>query len=209
MSVLTFDSVSPTLGGQCLYPGIDLAISPGEIIAIMGVSGIGKSMLLSCISDRQAHTGKITNSVGFFSVFQDQSQLFPWMTIKRNLEISLSNNNWKQNIAEWNLEKYLDRYPYQLSVGQKQRWVLFRALGRPEPLLLCDEPLSAVDGITKLSLARDFRKKVKSNKRSVLWITHDVLEAQSISDRILILRKEQHVWIDPTLPSKSILDEIY
>lgn len=203
--VIALNQVSPSVGGQSLYPGITIDVRDGEILAVMGKSGVGKSLLLDCISGSyHDHSGKISRKGKVFRVYQDHDQLFPWMTIGENMSIAGCHDTALSISHKWNLDKYWNHKPHQLSVGQRQRMTLIRALGRPESILLCDEPLSAVDGLTALDLAKEFRELAHESNKCVIWITHDTLEAQSVADRYLVLKSTDHF----VLPSNVTTDEI-
>lgn len=201
-NLLTLHNIAPMLQGRSLYPGISLSVRPNTVIAIMGASGVGKSLLLRSIDCKTQHSGTISYTGKCFNVFQDHRQLFPWMTVKQNLD--LVSTSYQDLIQEWQLDSLLTRRPTEMSIGQRQQFTLLRALTQPNQLLLCDEPLSAVDGITKLTLAQKFRQFVINSNRSALWVTHDAMEACTISDQILILKKDKFVVVDRanTTPEK-------
>ena len=207
--MIGLDQVSPRIGSQSLYPGITIDVANGEILAVMGKSGVGKSLLLDCISGSyHDHFGKISKGAKVFRVYQDHDQLFPWMTIRENMSIAGCHDTALSICQRWNLDKYWDSKPHQLSVGQRQRMTLIRALGRPELILLCDEPLSAVDGLTALDLAKEFRELAHESNKCVIWITHDILEAKSVADRYLVLSVDGHVVLSPNVTADEILSKI-
>jgi len=190
--MLKLQNVSPIIAGRVLFQGLDLKLDIGEVVVIMGRSGIGKTSLFRCVSDvAYPFQGRICREKDFFHVYQDQHQLFPWLTIEENFRLAKCLGKARQICGEWGLDHHWKKKPGMLSVGEKQRFTLTRALCRPEPLLLCDEPLSAVDSITALSLAEDFKSKAHACGKSVLWITHSILEARRVGDRIVILHQDR------------------
>jgi NitT/TauT family transport system ATP-binding protein len=167
--------MSVTIDGRDLFLPITFAVEPNTITVIMGSSGIGKSSLLN----------KISNS-DTFTVFQDSHQLFPWYTVRKNLEL-VCDSNYCTTVNEWNLSQLLDKKPNSISGGQRQRFTLIRALYSGKKILLCDEPLSGLDSVTRYQVLIDFKNKVKQLGFCVLWVTHDLHEATLIGDNILLL----------------------
>lgn len=199
--MLKLQNVSPIIAERVLFQGLDLELAAGEITVIMGRSGIGKTSLFRCISDLSyPFQGIVSREKDFFHVFQDQHQLFPWLTMEENFRLANCLDQARQICEEWKLDHHWKKKPSMLSVGEKQRFTLIRALCRPEPLLLCDEPLSAVDSITALSLAKDFRSKAHACGKSVLWITHSIIEARCVGDRIVVLHQDR--------PSEILLPDL-
>lgn len=192
--ILRLAGVSPVINGRALYPGVTLGLEPNTVVAVMGVSGVGKSQLLNCINTDQNHTGIVIAESQCFNVFQDHRQLFPWLTVEQNL--AMVSHRYHALVEEWQLTHLLARWPTELSIGQRQQLTLLRALTQDHEILLCDEPLSAVDGITKLRLARDFKSFVQRQNRAALWVTHDVMEACAISDHVLVLKPSHSLLID-------------
>jgi ABC-type nitrate/sulfonate/bicarbonate transport system ATPase subunit len=200
--------LSPVIDGKPLYNGINIKLYEGKTLAIMGKSGIGKTLLLECLAHNWQHVGKNYLATDFFRVFQDDMQIFPWMTVEKNLKLACQNNIFFEIIRSWKLQDCLNKLPVQISVGQRQRITLARALARKENILLCDEPLSSVDSLSRIEIAMDFKKMLKKLKKTIVWITHDVLEAKSISDKILVINKKNHAWHEPNEKSKIILQSI-
>ena len=205
--MLELQNVSPIIAGRVLFQGLDLKLAAGEIAVIMGRSGIGKTSLFQCISDVESPCqGQIFRGKNFFHVYQDQHQLFPWLTMEENFRLANCLDQARQTCKEWNLDHHWKKKPSRLSVGEKQRFTLIRALCRPESLLLCDEPLSAVDSITALPVAEDFKIKAHAHGKSVLWITHSIMEARCVGDRIVILHQDRPCEI---LPPDLTVEEFY
>lgn len=173
--MLHVNNMTVTIDGRDLFSPITFAVEPNTITVIMGSSGIGKSSLLN----------KISNS-DTFTVFQDSHQLFPWYTVRKNLEL-VCDSNYCTTVNEWNLSQLLDKKPNSISGGQRQRFTLIRALYSGKKILLCDEPLSGLDSVTRYQVLIDFKNKVKQLGFCVLWVTHDLHEATLIGDNILLL----------------------
>lgn len=184
-------NLAPVVDGHVLYPGIDFELEPGKITVVIGHSGIGKTSLFNAITGDITHSGLVESLDVHMRVFQGSGQLLPWFTVEENLDlISAKQKNYNDLVKNWNLDQHLSNYPYQLSVGQRQRFVLIGAIFSGRKLLLCDEPLSGVDGITALRISRDFRQAVQDNQIKCMWITHDLIEAESIADQVILLDRE-------------------
>ncbi|KAB3530484.1 ABC transporter ATP-binding protein [Alkaliphilus pronyensis] len=179
-------------------------VEKGEIIAIVGPSGCGKSTILSIIAGLiEPSSGEVlidgervslaNKRVGY--MFQ-ADHLFQWRTILENVLIGLEiqNNVTEESIAR--IEKLLDtyglgdfkgHYPNQLSGGMRQRVALIRTLAIEPNLLLLDEPFSALDYQSRLAVSDDISKIIRSEKKTAVMVTHDIAEAISMADRVVVL----------------------
>lgn len=180
---------------------ISFDVNEGSLIAIVGSSGCGKSTLLSIISELdKATSGEIIfykdNPVIGYMLQEDA--LFSHMTILDNILLGLKilEINTDDNIkyatdllSKYNLEKFKDKYPHELSGGMKQRVALIRTLAIKPDLLLLDEAFSALDFTTRLSVNDDVYKIIKSMNKTTIMVTHDLNEAISMADYIVVLSK--------------------
>lgn len=183
---------------------VDLHIDDGELICLLGPSGCGKTTLLRIVAGLEKpeigevydHNGLVTGpnkDRGF--IFQQYS-LFPWLTVLDNVMFGL---NLSGKSKEDNLEaakRYLDRvglsdfkdsYPHELSGGMKQRVAIIRSLLNHTPILLMDEPFSAVDMQNRHSLQEQLIGVWKRFNSTILFVTHDVDEAIYLADRIVVM----------------------
>lgn len=168
----------------------------------MGHSGCGKTSLFRALRKQIPFTGEtVILPENIFSVFQDHDQLFPWFTVEKNLDM-VCERDWRDLADRWKISDLIHHKPTQLSVGQKQRFTLLRGICSKRKILLCDEPLSAVDGITAMTIIKDFADIVHEKEKICLWITHDITEARSLSDQILVINDSS-----PTLLPSSSSDE--
>ena len=176
----------------------------GHFTSIVGPSGCGKSTLLSIICGlEKASSGTIymdnsilttkNHNIGYML---QRDYLLDWRTIYKNvllgLEIRKTLNKGSEEYANFLLEKYglaefKNKYPSQLSGGMRQRAALIRTLALSPMLLLLDEPFSALDYQTRLKVSDDIGKILKKEKKTAILVTHDISEAISMADRILIL----------------------
>ena len=177
---------------------ISFSINPGEFIAIVGPSGCGKSTILSILcnllekSDGTIETDKNTS----FGYMLQQDCLFPWRTILDNclLGLEITRQNTKENhehvlklLKTYGLEEFIHSYPSNLSGGMRQRVALIRTLATKPDILLLDEPFSALDYQSRLAVSDDVYRIIKKEKKSAIMVTHDLAEAISMADRIIVL----------------------
>ncbi|AIQ75853.1 MULTISPECIES: ABC transporter ATP-binding protein [Paenibacillus] len=183
---------------------INLQVSDGEFVCVLGPSGCGKSTLLEIVAGLlKQSTGEIildgkvqsgtSRDIGV--VFQD-SALFPWRTIRRNIEFGLEiagvprserRERAIRTIDLVGLGGFADKYPHQLSGGMRQRAGLARTLVADPQVILMDEPFSAVDHLTRLTLQDEIIRIWQQEKKTVFFITHDVAEAVYLATRIVLL----------------------
>jgi ABC-type nitrate/sulfonate/bicarbonate transport system ATPase subunit len=184
--------------------GIDLSIAPGEFVSIVGASGCGKSTLLRLIVGLdQDYTGEIVldgervkgTSLDRGIVFQDH-RLLPWMTVAQNVELALLNSGMsaerkraivQEHIHLVRLDGFENAFPKQLSGGMAQRAAIARALVNRPKVLLLDEPLGALDALTRVHLQRELQRIWMEHRTTVVMVTHDVEEAVYLSDRIVVM----------------------
>ena len=182
----------------------NLLINDHEIISLVGQSGCGKSTLLRIIGGlEKASTGfiKLNNKIikkpssNIGMVFQDP-RLMPWLNVYDNIKLSILNENKKQQkvkisktLQKVGLENCENLWPRELSGGMAQRVAIARTLVREPKVLLLDEPFSALDSFTKTNLHQHVKELWASLKLTIIMVTHDINEATSMSDRILIVQK--------------------
>ncbi|WP_461538363.1 ABC transporter ATP-binding protein [Spongorhabdus nitratireducens] len=207
--LLTLDGIQCGYAEQTVINGIDLQIGQGEICALLGSSGCGKTTTLRTIAGFepvQQGSIKLGNTLlaspsylmppeqrGLGMVFQDYA-LFPHLTVLDNVTFGLKgqsdkNHRGKQLLELVGLPKLENRYPHELSGGQQQRVALARALA-PEPaLLLMDEPFSNLDTDLRRQLSREVRQILKQNGTSAILVTHDQEEAFAFADKIGVMNQ--------------------
>jgi sulfonate transport system ATP-binding protein len=173
--------------------GLDLDIASGEFVALIGRSGTGKSTLLRALAglDREvAGYGQILVPDAVSVVFQD-SRLLPWKRLLGNVVFGLragdAAERGRQALAEVGLAGRERAWTYELSGGEQQRASLARSLVREPQLLLADEPFGALDALTRIRMHALLRKLCQAHKPAVLLVTHDVDEAITLADRVILL----------------------
>ncbi len=176
--------------------GLSFSVNEGEFVAIIGPSGCGKTTLLSLAAGLLSPSeGSVTRdgSVGYML---QRDELFPWRTIEKNLLLPLevkraltpeAKERTRALAEKYGLKGFLSSYPAQLSGGMRQRAALIRTLAGEPDLLLLDEPFSALDYQTRLNVARDVAGIIRREGKTALLITHDISEAISLADRVIVL----------------------
>ena len=212
--VLRFEKVSmhyhSKQGETVALDKVNFSVAEQEFVAIIGPSGCGKTTLLSLAAGLISPTkGSVLTSGCSFGYMLQKDELFPWRTIEKNifLPLEIKRANTPQNRAhaislaeKYGLKQFLKNYPSSLSGGMRQRAALIRTLAVNPDVLLLDEPFSALDYQTRLTVCDDVYKIIRSEKKTALLITHDISEAISVADRIFVLSKRPaHVVAQHTL----------
>ena len=183
--------------------GISFSIAAGELVSLVGPSGCGKSTLLRLIAglDLQDSGELLVGKKKIAGpnaerglVFQDPN-LFPWLTVRRNIEVGLvargvlheKRNEVDEFMRLVGLEAFANAYPHHLSGGMAQRVALARALINHPKVLLLDEPLGALDAFTRMRMQDEVLRLWENRRTTMLLVTHDIDEAIYMSDRILIM----------------------
>ena len=189
---------------------ISFQMEEGEFVSIVGPSGCGKSTLLSLIAGLERPTaGSIlvdgeavrapTSKAGFMP---QQDQLFPWQTIWGNVTLALAirqgdtpeaQSRVRELLARYGLTDFSEKLPGQLSGGMRQRCALIRTLAADPKILLLDESFSALDYQTRLSVSADICRIIRQERKTALLVTHDISEAISMSDRVVVLSRRPAV----------------
>lgn len=209
--MIDFIDVVASRGARAVLRGVTLSIAGGEVVALVGRSGSGKTTMLRLAirmleldrgdvhvagrSIREWDPITLRRQTGY--VIQDVG-LFPHLTVAQNIAVVPRLLQWDEGrIAHRSHEllsaigldadTFADRRPHELSGGQRQRVGLARALAADPPVLLMDEPFGALDPITRAELHREFRRLQQVMPRTVLLVTHDLGEAFAIADRVAVL----------------------
>ena len=201
--VLRFDNVSmhyhSKQGETVALENASFSVLEGEFVAIIGPSGCGKTTLLSLSAGLLKPTkGKVRTNGCSFGYMLQKDELFPWRTIEKNifLPLEIKGSDTPEHRAralalaeKYGLKQFLKNYPSSLSGGMRQRAALIRTLSVNPDVLLLDEPFSALDYQTRLSVCDDVYKIIREERKTALLITHDISEAISVADKIFVLSK--------------------
>jgi ABC transporter related len=184
---------------------VSFKVNEGEFVSLVGPSGCGKTTILSLtaglikptsgeiLMDGKRLNGKAGDKVGYML---QRDQLFEWRTIRDNVMLGLEiqkkktpeNVEYADNLLnKYGLKDFTKHYPGQLSGGMRQRVALIRTLAFRPKILLLDEPFSALDFQTRLSVCDDVFSIIRSENKTALLVTHDISEAVSLSDRVIVL----------------------
>jgi len=184
----------------------DLKVSKDEFVAIVGPSGCGKTTMLSIMSGiLPATSGKvlidgvdIQESKTYIGYMFQRDELFEWRTVWQNImlgleikkQVSAEQSEYAKSLIEkYGLKDFINKKPRELSGGMRQRVALIRTLVLNPQILLLDEPFSALDFQTRLSVCDDVANIIKSEHKTAILVTHDISEAISMADRVVVLTK--------------------
>ena len=197
-----------------ILSNLNLSVMRNEFLCILGSSGCGKTTLLRCIAGFERYNGSIlvdgeektSSGTDRIMVFQDFNQLFPWMTVEKNIQYPLKlqgihKKNELKNISKEVLNKvklsnYEQYYPYQLSGGMFERVAIAKALALKPKIILMDEPFAALDAITRSKLQEELLTISAEEKCTIIFITHNIQEAIILGTRIIVLEKGGKILID-------------
>jgi len=186
-------------GGRKVLRNINLTLQPGEFVSLLGRSGSGKSTLLKALArlDHQvAETGELNVPDHCAVAFQD-SRLLPWLRLLDNIVLGEKSKDirarGRQALTEVGLGGRENDWPNTLSGGEQQRAALARCLVRKPALLLADEPFGALDALTRINMQALLRELYQQHQPAVLLVTHDVDEAISLSQRVIVLENGEIV----------------
>ena len=185
---------------------VSFDLEEGEFVSLVGPSGCGKSTLLSVIAGLEPITGgtaeicgePITGTSPLIGLMPQQDQLFEWETIRRNVLLGLRIRGDRDPehierveslLERYGLAAFADKHPAQLSGGMRQRCALIRTLATDPRLLLLDEPFSALDYQTRLQVTDHIWRILREQEKTALLVTHDISEAVSMSDRVIVLSR--------------------
>ncbi len=230
-NILSINNLTKTYhtpkGETLAIDDISLDIKEGEIIGIVGSSGCGKSTLLNILAGLDKdYKGKISNHNLLSSYMLQSDALLPWLNVLDNACIGLKlmhiktkeNVNYVKNLLKsFGLESFMDEMPNNLSGGMKQRVALVRTLAIKPKIIFLDEPLSALDYVTRLTITDEIYTSLKKMNVTTILISHDIAECTSFCDRVVVLSKRpakvKNIYNiklkNPTIPSKNRKDELF
>jgi ABC-type nitrate/sulfonate/bicarbonate transport system ATPase subunit len=191
-------------GGEAIsvLENINLAVADGEFVCLLGPSGCGKSTLLNTMAGFLSPTRgevRVDNEIVLgpdprrIFVFQERG-VFPWLTVEGNIAFGLgklTRAERERRIAHYvqmvGLQGFEKAYPSELSGGMKQRLEVARALAVNPDMLLLDEPFGALDSITRLTMRRELLRIWEAERKTIVFVTHDIDEAVQLADRVVVM----------------------
>ena len=217
--ILALQNVSKSFGSTSVLADVSLSIQPGEVVGIVGFSGAGKSTLIALLAGLELPD---SGSVTFHGqpvrapgpergiVFQNYS-LLPWLSAYENVSLAVEQvfGHWPKEKQRAQVERFIhlvgldharERKPAQLSGGMRQRVALARALAADPEVLLMDEPLSALDALTRATLQDSLERIARASGKTIVLVTNDVDEAILLADRILPLSAGPGATLGPEFP---------
>lgn len=177
---------------------LDLSVEPGEFISIVGPSGCGKSTILSMLAGQLTPSEgnlKVNGTIGYML---QKDHLLPWRNIRNNalLGLEIQKKLTPENITytefllkQYGLGDFTEHFPWQLSGGMRQRVALIRTLSIHPDILLLDEPFSALDYQTRLSVSDEIGTIIRKEGKTAILVTHDISEAICLADKVFVLTK--------------------
>ena len=229
MGSIELVKVRKDFGGFAVINGVDLKVEDGEFTVFVGPSGCGKSTLLRLIagledisSGQVLIDGKDVSRVGpsqrgLSMVFQSYA-LYPHMSVRNNIAFALKMDKQPKDVIEQkvkkaagilNLTDYLERKPRQLSGGQRQRVAIGRAIVREPKAFLFDEPLSNLDAALRVQMRLEIGDLHQSLKTTMIYVTHDQVEAMTMADKIVVLNKGEVAQIGSPLELYNRPDNLF
>lgn len=209
--ILTVTNLGKKYGTKIALQEVDLTINQGEFIALVGMSGGGKSTLLRLIAGLERPTSGIiqfANQRPVIRVMFQNDRLLPWLTVFENVTFHRHEEKLKERANEMltlvGLADLANHYPEQLSGGQKQRVALARALMAQPQLLLLDEPLGALDALTRRKMQNLILDVCQTQNLTTILVTHDVQEAARMADRIVVIKDSTNCYEEQGALKKDV-----
>lgn len=197
---IQIEHLSKSFGETAVLKNIDLDVKSGEFIAIVGKSGCGKSTLLRLIAGLEKKTTgslllnkqSVADQADGTRVLFQEPRLLPWKSVLENIAICAIDREREaviETLKSVGLEEKAGEWPNKLSGGQRQRVALARALSTNPKLLLLDEPLGALDALTRLDMQALIESLWQHSGFTALLVTHDVSEAVALADRVILIEE--------------------
>ncbi len=185
--MITFKNFTVKYGDKTVFDGFNLDVSLSGNTAVLGESGSGKTTLLNAIAGLVPFSGEVSGVPQKISAAFQENRLVPCLTVKENLALATGEEGIDYDLESFALSDKAQSYPSRLSGGEKRRVALLRAYRFNAPLYILDEPFNSLDLKLKIRLEELFKKRVKDNSAALLFVTHDIKEAVSLADRIIVV----------------------
>ena len=194
--MIEIKSLSKKYGNLPVFENFNLSLTDGTVTALMGDSGSGKTTLLNVLAGLTSYSGEIfglPEKKGY--VFQSD-RLIPHMTVKQNLMLVSDEQKVNEFLEKANLYEFRNEYPSRLSAGMSRRVAILRAFLFGAPLLLMDEPFTNLDLSLKYKLMNFFCQLNAEERKTTLFVTHDVDEAVNMADRVVVIKRGGEIVYD-------------
>jgi NitT/TauT family transport system ATP-binding protein len=195
-NAIALAAVRKSFGDVKALDGVDLVVPEGGFVCLVGASGCGKSTLLNLVAGLDQPSGGHVDVAGRTALMFQESALFPWLTVRGNVELALKLSKVPRDerraraeelLHAVRLDDFADRRPHELSGGMRQRVALARAFAQRADVLLMDEPFGALDAMTRDLLHHELERLWTERNLTVLFVTHNVREAVRLGDRVVVL----------------------
>ncbi|MEC5215454.1 sulfonate transport system ATP-binding protein [Actimicrobium sp. GrIS 1.19] len=184
-------ALSKAFAGRTVLAAVDLHVAAGEFVAVVGRSGCGKSTLLRLIAglDRADHGEVVVDGDAEVRIMFQEARLLPWKSVQQNVALGLPRRSRHalEALEQVGLASRAGDWPAVLSGGQRQRVALARALVHEPDLLLLDEPLGALDALTRIEMQQLIESLWRERQFTAVLVTHDVQEAIALADRVVLI----------------------
>ncbi len=207
--MIEFKNVSVSYGTRFVYDKLNLKINDNEITAILGENGSGKTTILKALANLIDYSGEIIGVPDKISYVFQEDRLIKNLTVKENIKLVSPNVDVKSLLKIFNMEDVENRYIKTLSGGKKRKVALIRAFSYKAPLLILDEAFNSVDLKSKTEFIEIFKRKQKEDESSIIFITHDILEAVLFADRIIVMSGGEIVFDKRNTKTKETEKELY
>ena len=190
MAMIELINVNKSYREKTVYQGFAFKVERGKITAILGESGSGKTTLLNIIAGITDYTGEIKNKPKKVSFVFQNSVLIPSLTVKENIKLVVPEISDERIVEELNkigLNSVENAYPKSLSGGMARRVAIIRAMLFDGDVMLLDEPFSSLDVALKSYLTEKLKEYQKEKNKTVIFVTHDIVEAVSLADRVAVI----------------------
>lgn len=187
MEMITFKNFTVKYGDKTVFDGFNLDVSLSENTAVLGESGSGKTTLLNAIAGLVPFSGEVSGVPQKISAAFQEDRLVPCLTVRENLALATGEEGIDYDLESFALSDKAQSYPSRLSGGEKRRVALLRAYRFNAPLYILDEPFNSLDLKLKIRLEELFKKRIIDNSAALLFVTHDIKEAVSLADRIIVV----------------------
>lgn len=203
MVMIKLKNISKAYSGKKVFENFSLEIEEDKVLVVLGESGEGKTTLLNILAGITDYEGEIEGKVSPVSYVFQTDRLIPNLTVLQNLELICPTENIDFYLDSVNLGEYKNSYPKALSAGMRRRVDILRAFLYDSKIALLDEPFVNLDVALKFSLINLVKKMHTQNPKTTIMVTHDIKEAVTIADRIIVLKNGKVIYDNSDINENS------